>query len=231
MMAASMIGSFSLLSIWRIFIQFKDLFLTGLLNTLWMAIVIVILGTVLGAIIALLKQVRFKPLQILLGFYIEFLRGTPVLLQLYIVFYGLPEITGSFIDKEPALIMALVINSSAYVAEIFRAGIQAVDKGQAEAAKSLGLSNLNMMTRIILPQAVKNILPAMGNEFIMMIKETSLGSVLFVGELTTTFRTVQSIRYVTIQPLIIVGIIYFTLTYSLSKLIAYMEKKLGESDV
>ena len=129
-----------------------------------------------------------------------------------------------------SVIIALIINSSAYVAEIIRSGIQSVDKGQREAAKSLGMSNVHMMTKIIIPQAVKNILPALGNEFVMMIKETSLASTFYIGELMTVNSVIKSATYKSIEPLVIVGLIYFIVTYSLSKLIKYMEGKLSVSD-
>lgn len=124
----------------------------------------------------------------------------------------------------------MIINSSAYVAEIIRSGIQSVDKGQREAAKSLGMSNVHMMTKIIIPQAIKNILPALGNEFVMMIKETSLASTFYIGELMTVNSVIKSATYKSIEPLVIVGLIYFIVTYSLSKLIKYMEGKLSVSD-
>ena len=129
-----------------------------------------------------------------------------------------------------SVIIALIINSSAYVAEIIRSGIQSVDKGQREAAKSLGMSNVHMMTKIIIPQAIKNILPALGNEFVMMIKETSLASTFYIGELMTVNSVIKSATYKSIEPLLIVGLIYFIVTYSLSKLIKYMEGKLSVSD-
>ena len=129
-----------------------------------------------------------------------------------------------------SVISALVINSSAYVAEIIRSGIQSVDKGQREAAKSLGMSNVHMMTKIIIPQAIKNILPALGNEFVMMIKETSLASTFYIGELMTVNSVIKSATYKSIEPLVIVGLIYFIVTYTLSKLIKFMEGKLSVSD-
>ena len=129
-----------------------------------------------------------------------------------------------------SVIIALVVNSSAYVAEIIRSGIQSVDKGQREAAKSLGMSNRNTMTKIILPQAVKNILPALGNEFVMMVKETSLASTFFIGELMTVNTVIKSATYKSIEPLVIVGLIYFIVTFTLSKGVKYMERRLSVSD-
>jgi ABC-type amino acid transport system permease subunit len=126
--------------------------------------------------------------------------------------------------------LSLVINSSAYIAEIIRSGIQAVDKGQTEAAKSLGMSNFNVMIRIIMPQAIKNILPALGNEFIMMIKETSLASTFYINELMKTRIVLQSTYFLTWQPLFVIAIIYYVLTSLLSKAVSLLERRLAVSD-
>ena len=123
-----------------------------------------------------------------------------------------------------------VVNASAFISEIIRAGIGAVDKGQWEAARSIGLSETHVMTRIILPQAVKNILPALCNEFISTVKGTSLASVFFVGELMTSFKTVQSATFLALQSLTIVGIIYFLLNFILSRLLRVIERRLTVSD-
>lgn len=128
------------------------------------------------------------------------------------------------------IVAALVVNASAFISEIIRAGIGAVDKGQWEAARSIGLSETHVMTRIILPQAVKNILPALCNEFISTVKGTSLASVFFVGELMTSFKTVQSATFLALQSLTIVGIIYFLLNFILSRLLRVIERRLTVSD-
>ena len=142
----------------------------------------------------------------------------------------LPKVLPFKVSDTACIIVALVINSSSYVAEVIRAGIQAVDKGQMEAAKSLGLSNKNAMRYVILPQAVKNILPALGNEFVVMVKETSLASVFFVGELMTSYKTVQSTTFLAIPSLTIVGIIYFILNFILTKILKVVERRLQASD-
>ena len=133
-------------------------------------------------------------------------------------------------DKFICISVALVINCSAYTSEIVRAGIQAVDRGQMEAARSLGLDGRQTMQRVILPQAVKNILPALCNEFIMVTKETSLASVFFIGDIMTQYRVISGAMYLVIEPLIIAGIIYFILTFSLSKLVASYERRLSVGD-
>ena len=123
--------------------------------------------------------------------------------------------------------IALCINSAAYVSEVIRSGIQAVDKGQTEAARSLGLSKGQTMRRIVMPQAVRNILPALGNEFIMMLKETSLASTFFLGDLMTACLTVKGATFLTLEPMFIVAAIYLCLTFPLSKVVGYYEKKLA----
>lgn len=212
-------------STFQLFIKYHDIFIAGIYATLKTALIVVIMGTLLGSILALLQYIKFKPLNLFLSFYVELIRGTPLLLQLYFFYLMLPNILNMELSTTFSIITALIINSSAYVAEIFRAGIQAVDQGQFEAASSLGMSEFHMMVRIILPQAIKNILPALGNELIMMIKETSLSSTFFMADIMTSFQIVSTASYLPIQSLIIVGLIYFTLTFTLSKGVKFIEKR------
>lgn len=214
----------------KLWIKYDSVFLSGLVGTLWISAVTVVLGTVLGMLVALLRMGKSRILNFIADAYIEILRGTPILLQLYFFWIGLPKILPFEMSDTACIVTALVVNSSAYISEIIRAGINAVDKGQWEAARSLGLSNKNMMTRVILPQAVKNILPALCNEFISTVKGTSLASVFFVGELMTSFKTVQSATFLALQSLTIVGIIYFILNFVLSKLLKLLERRLMLSD-
>ena len=214
----------------KLWIKYDSVFLSGLVGTLWISAVTVVLGTMLGMFIALMRMGKSKVLSIIADAYIEILRGTPILLQLYFFWIGLPKIMPFELSDTACIVTALVVNSSAYISEIIRAGIGAVDKGQWEAAKSLGLSNKNMMVRVIMPQAVKNILPALCNEFISTVKGTSLASVFFVGELMTSFKTVQSATFLALQSLTIVGIIYFILNFVLSKLLKLLERRLMLSD-
>ena len=214
----------------KLWIKYDNVFLSGLVGTLWISALTVVLGTMLGMFIALMRMGKSKVLNIIADAYIEILRGTPILLQLYFFWIGLPKIMPFELSDTACIVTALVVNSSAYISEIIRAGIGAVDKGQWEAAKSLGLSNKNMMVRVIMPQAVKNILPALCNEFISTVKGTSLASVFFVGELMTSFKTVQSATFLALQSLTIVGIIYFILNFVLSKLLKLLERRLMLSD-
>jgi His/Glu/Gln/Arg/opine family amino acid ABC transporter permease subunit len=211
--------------------KYYMLFVTGTWNTLWISAVTVLLGTLLGMVIALMRMGKIKPFRLFTDVYIEILRGTPVLLQLYFFWIFLPKFPPlEGLTDLQCILIALIINASAYIAEIIRAGIGAVDKGQWEAAKSIGLSSTHTMTYVILPQAVKNILPALCNEFISTVKGTSLASVFFVGELMTQYKTVASITYLPLQPLVVAGIIYFVLNFILSRSVRVLERRLMVSD-
>ncbi len=208
---------------WQVFL------IEGLKNTLILTAISVALGTLLGTVLAMMKMSKSRILRGLVTVFIEFIRGTPILLQLYIFYFVIPNIL-TFLNLTPFLWVAisLCVNSSAYVCEVIRAGIQAVDKGQTEAARCLGLSERQTMTKIILPQAIRNILPALGNEFIMMLKETSLASTFFLGDLMTSYLTVSGATYLNLESLMIVAAIYLCMTFPLSKLVAHFEKKLSK---
>lgn len=211
--------------------KYYPVYLQGLWGTLWISAVTVLLGTVLGVLVAVLRMSRSKVLNGIAGAYIEVLRGTPILLQLYFFWIGLPKLLPFMeLSDTQCIVVALVVNASAYIAEIIRAGIGAVDKGQWEAARSIGLTEAHMMTHVIMPQAVKNILPALCNEFITTVKGTSLASVFFVGELMTSYRSVQAATFLALESLTIVGIIYFLLNLILSRLLRLLERRMTASD-
>ena len=207
---------------WKVFL------FTGLKNTLLLTLISVALGTLLGTLVAMGKMSKFKPLRWLISVYIEVLRGTPILLQLYIFYFVLPSILPFLkLSQFMWVAIALCVNSSAYVSEVIRSGIQAVDKGQMEASRSLGLSQRQTMMKVILPQAIRNILPALGNEFIMMLKETSLASTFFLGDLMTSYNVVKGATFLTLEPLTVVAVIYLCLTFPLSKIVGKFEKKMA----
>ncbi len=210
--------------------KYGYIYLQGTWGTIYLALLTVLLGTVLGTLLAIMRLSKVKPLEWIVGVYVWIIRGTPILLQIYFFYFFVPDILPFEINEEQCIIMALVVNASAYVAEIIRAGIQAVDKGQTEAARSLGMSAYHTMSRVILPQAIKNILPALGNEFIVMIKEASLASVFFITEITSAFKTVQSATFITIPALMISGILYLALTTVLSFLMKLIEGRLKAND-
>lgn len=217
---------------WTVFVENYDLFLECLLGTLKLAALSVFFGTLLGALVCLARMSKFTPLRWLFTAYVEIIRGTPILAQLMIFYFVLPMAISLpfFQSKYNCVVASLIINSSAYVSEVFRSGIQSVDKGQMEAAKSLGMSNRNAMMRIIMPQAIRTILPSLGNEFIMMIKETSLASTFFITELMYARSILMSTKFLTWQPLFIIAIIYFVVTFTLSKVVSFIEKKMAVSD-
>lgn len=205
--------------------NYKDLFIQGICYTLLLALIAVVCGTVFGTFVALMKMSSNKFLSILATAYIELFRNTPLLLQLYIFYFVLPE-AGINLSPFAAVSVGLVVNTTAYISEIIRSGIQSVDKGQTEAARSLGLNHVQTLRKVVLPQAMKNILPALANEFVTDIKETSLASTFFVGDLMTTYRTINGATYLSLEPLFVVGVIYFVLSFTLSKLVAVMERRM-----
>ena len=198
--------------------EYWGLLLQGLLITLGLAAVTVLFGTLIGSVVAFLYLLKNPITHFICTAYVEVLRGTPLLLQLWLFITVFSTLTGGEMPMLVSVIIALIINSSAYVAEIIRSGLQSVDKGQTT------------MLKIIMPQAVKNILPALGNEFISMVKETSLASTFFIGELMTVNSVIKSAIYKSIEPLVIVGIIYFIVTFTLSKFVKYIERRMSVSD-
>ena len=203
--------------------------LTGFKNTLLIALGAVIVGIILGTILALIRNFhdntnKLKLLNGIAKLYIDVIRGTPSTLQLMIIYY---IIFGSHsVNMVMVGIMAFGINSSAYVAEIIRSGLQSIDKGQLEAGYALSLKYGQVMRYIVFPQAIKNILPTLGNEFITLVKETSIGAYIGIVELTKASDIIASRTYDYFFPLILIAIIYLIITFSLSKLVALMEKRL-----
>ncbi|HWP80387.1 MAG TPA: amino acid ABC transporter permease [Candidatus Acidoferrum sp.] len=210
--------------------RYGHLFAKGLVKTLEYSAISVCFGLMLGALICLMRMSKIKPLTFLCSAFIEVIRGTPILLQLYFFYFALPKVLPFTLTDTQNILAALVVNCSAYISELIRAGIQAVDYGQTEAARSLGLSSGQTMKKVVLPQAVKNILPALGNEFIMEIKQTSLAATFFLGELMTVSRSITAATFLSIEPLIVAGAIYFCLTFTLSKVVGFYERKVRAGD-
>lgn len=219
----------------RLLTNYGNFFIDGVRNTLILAAFSVLFGTVLGAFMALARMSRIKPLRWFAVAYIEFFRGTPLMVQLMFIFYGLPMVGISFPDiplipdfsRFMAGIIAMSLNSCAYVAEVIRSGIQAVDPGQMEAARCLGLSKGQGMIMVVLPQAIRNILPALGNEFVTVIKESSVVSVIGIADLMYRTNGVKAKTYSTLECLAIAAVIYFILTFAFSKFIAWTERRMA----
>lgn len=228
-----MIENFSFLS------DYFPLYISGTITTIVISLFTVLFGTIIGIVFGLMKLSKIKIVKAIASTYIEIVRGTPVIVQVFIWYYGLDaiiDIPDIYIGDSLNLAqlipgsLALALNSGAYVAEIIRAGILAVDKGQAEAAQSLGMKSPMIMRYIIMPQAIKNILPAIGNEFVVLIKESSILYVIGIQELMAKTSTIQSSTFLAIPPLVITSIIYFILTFSLSRLVGGFERRLNKDD-
>ncbi|HGZ8722831.1 TPA: ABC transporter permease subunit [Staphylococcus aureus] len=210
--------------------KYGSFFLKGIKITILISLIGVALGSILGAFVALMKLSKIKIISWIASIYIEILRGTPMLVQVFIVFFGITAALGLDISALVCGTIALVINSSAYVAEIIRAGINAVDKGQMEAARSLGLNYRQTMKSVIMPQAIKNILPALGNEFVTLIKESSIVSTIGVGEIMFNAQVVQGISFDPFTPLLVAAALYFVLTFVLTRIMNMIEGRLNASD-
>ena len=203
----------------------------GVVTTLKLTVFAVVLGALLGVVVAMLKMSKSKIVRFLITFYIEVIRGTPLLLQLMLFYFVLPQLIPIFDFNEFTWVaIALCINSSAYVSEIFRSGIQSVDKGQTEAARSLGLSSWQSMRLVVLPQAIKNVLPALGNEVVTMVKESSMCMVLGMGEIMHSAQTIAGSTYIAIGPFMLAAFIYFLITYPTSKVIERIERRMRRGD-
>ncbi|MGP4071553.1 amino acid ABC transporter permease [Piscibacillus sp. B03] len=204
--------------------------LEGIWVTLRFVIIAIIIGFILGAVIALVKISEVKYLRWLADFYTSVFRGTPLILQLMLVYYGIPQLLGYDIPEFLAAVLTFGLNSSAYVSEIIRAGIQAVDKGQKEAAQALGIPYRQTMFKIILPQAMKNILPALMNEFITLTKESAIVSVINYLDLMRRATVVSADIYRNFEPLLFVGMIYYAMVMILTLLGKLLERRLSQSD-
>ncbi|HDP2683246.1 TPA: ABC transporter permease subunit [Staphylococcus aureus] len=210
--------------------KYGSFFLKGIKITILISLIGVALGSILGAFVALMKLSKIKIISWIASIYIEILRGTPMLVQVFIVFFGITAALGLDISALVCGTIALVINSSAYIAEIIRAGINAVDKGQMEAARSLGLNYRQTMKSVIMPQAIKNILPSLGNEFVTLIKESSIVSTIGVGEIMFNAQVVQGISFDPFTPLLVAAALYFVLTFVLTRIMNMIEGRLNASD-
>ncbi|UOY93917.1 amino acid ABC transporter permease [Ectobacillus sp. JY-23] len=204
--------------------------LKGLQVTLQIVAVSALFGFTLGTLLALCKIARIKALGWFADAYTSVFRGTPLVLQLMIIYYGLPQLTGYDITAFLAAVLAFGLNSGAYMSEVIRAGIQAVDKGQTEAAMALGIPYRKMMSNIILPQALKNILPALMNEFITLTKESAVVTVIGAADLMRRAYIVGGETYSYFEPLLFVGAIYYLLIMLLTLLGKAIERRMKKGD-
>ncbi len=205
----------------------------GLKNTVVIALFAVMLGVAIGFLIAMIRTThdktgKLKVLNFFAKTYLTVIRGTPALIQLLLIYY----VVFASVDVSKVLVacIAFGLNSGAYVAEIFRSGIMSIDRGQTEAGRSLGLNYTTTMWLIVMPQAIKNILPALGNEFIVLLKETSISGYIAIQDLTKGGDIIRSRTYEALLPLIAVAIIYLIMVVGLEKLVGILERRLAKSD-
>ena len=221
--------------------EYWQLFLQGVVCTVSLSALTVLLGFVLALLLAVMRLGRLRILRALATVYVELFRATPMVVQVFVIFYvvfdGVKVLPGfklfGFIrfDRFFPAVVALALNSGAYLSEIIRSGIQSIDGGQTEAARSLGLSAWKSMRFVVLPQAIKNILPAIANEFVTIIKESAICYTIGVQDIMSAVNAVKGATYRMAEALIIATALYFCLTYPTSKIIAYFERRLRRGDI
>ncbi|MGN0993536.1 MAG: amino acid ABC transporter permease [Butyricicoccus sp.] len=219
--------------------KYSVLFIGGVKNTLILSIIAGVLSVLVGSGLCFLRMSRVPPLRWFANIWIEFVRGTPVLVQIMMVYYGLPllgiqlpvpTILGKAGERAAYGILALTINSGGYICEIIRSGIQSVDPGQMEAARSIGFGPVRSMLMIVMPQAVKNILPNFGNEFANLIKASSQVMVIGVAELMFTYNTISGTSGRAFLPLVVIALLYFTMTFIVGLGVRALESHFKKSD-
>ena len=233
-----------MLSVINLIIRYKAILWLGLKVTIIVSIAALLLGMILGTLLAVMRTRKNKILQLISTVYVELIRGTPVMIQLVMVYYGASiigihfpstpilgsgSVNGVTSDRLIAAIIGLGLNSAALICEIVRSGIQSIERGQTEAALSIGMNSRQTMFKIILPQAVRNILPALGNEFVNMIKTSSQVTILGLADLMYVSSLIRGQSYRPFAPFVIVFFMYFILTFTTSNLVKKYEKHLNRS--
>lgn len=208
------------------FLSLVGLISHGLKYTIGLFLITIVFSLPLGLMLSFIRNSKNVIIRCLLGGYIWLMRGTPLLLQLYFIYYGLPYMSPIVLDRFPAAIIAFVLNYAAYFCEIFRGGLLGVSKGQHEAAKVLGFSQLQTSVRIVIPQMLRITLPAVANEFITLVKDTSLITVIGITEILYLTKTAVN-RDVNISAYIVVAVFYLIATFLLTNLFKYLEKKMA----
>nr|WP_255639760.1 amino acid ABC transporter permease [Aquibacillus saliphilus] len=209
-----------------IVIDYLPFFLKGTLITIAVSAAGVIMGMILGLLVGMGKVAKLWIIRFPFICYINFFRGTPLLVQLFLIHFAVMPLILSETNTIASLVVTLSLNSAAYVAEIFRAGIKSIDKGQAEAAHSLGMNKIQVMRYVVLPQAFKRMIPPLGNEFIVLLKDSSLGAIIAAPELLYWGRAATGQYYRVWEPYLTVALIYLLLTLTLTYLLNYVERRL-----
>jgi polar amino acid transport system permease protein/polar amino acid transport system substrate-binding protein len=195
--------------------------------TLYITVFSLMFAMLIGLFVSLMRLSKVRILEIVSKGYVDIIRGTPLIIQAFFLYFGLPDLLNIRIDNTTAGIIIMSLNAGAYMSEVFRGGILSVNIGQTEAARSLGLSQSKTMKLVILPQAIKNMVPAFINQMIISLKDTSLLSVIGVGELTQRGQIVVAATYNSFEIYFIIGVMYFIMIKSISLLGEYVERKLG----
>ena len=206
--------------------RYSSFFTEGIVNTLIIAAFAVLLGTVFGTLMATLRMCRIPPLRWLAEAYIEFIRGTPLMLQIFAIYFAIPTLTGVNLDRMNATILAFSINYAAYFAEIFRGGIQSIPVGQHEASQVLGMTRGQTFFHIVLPQVMKRVLLPISNEVITLVKDTSLANVIAVAELFRAAKNEAS-RTASVEPLFVAGLFYLLMNGVVSLVFSYLNRRMA----
>lgn len=222
-----------------IFLNNWQFFLRGAINTVIISLIATLIGFLIGLLVGIIRTVPEQKsggkrivqwiANWLMSVYIEVFRGTPMMVQAMVIFYGVPLFTGYQLDRMLAAFFIVSINTGAYMAEVVRGGILSVDKGQYEAAKAIGMNHVQTMVYVVLPQAIRNILPAVGNEFIINIKDTSVLNIIGVTELFFQTRTVAGINYFYFETYFITSLIYLFMTFTITRILRRIEDRMDGS--
>lgn len=226
----------SLQTMYDIAVNNWPMFARGAITTLQISILATVLGTFLGLLIGVIRTIPqpekgilkyfLKLVNGLLSVYIEVFRGTPMIVQAMVIFYGIPLIYGIYLDRTFAAILIVTINTGAYMSEIVRGGILSVDRGQYEAAEAIGMNHLQTMMNVVLPQVIRNILPATGNEFVINIKDTSVLNVISVTELFFATNSVAGVNYKYFETFLVSALIYLVMTFTVTTILRIVERKM-----
>ncbi|GGI12551.1 amino acid ABC transporter permease [Gottfriedia solisilvae] len=211
---------------WDVIVEYLPFFWEGTLLTIALSLAGIVLGTIIGLFIGLGKMQSNKWLALPFVWYINFFRGTPLFVQILLIHFGVVPYFIGETNPIAAAIIALSLNAAAYIAEIFRAGIQSIDKGQMEASRSLGMTHVQAMRYVILPQAIKRMIPPLGNEFVVLIKESSIAAIIATPEIMYWSRAMNGQYYIVWEPYLMAAFIYLILTLSLSAVLNRIERRL-----
>lgn len=211
---------------WQVIQEYLPFFWKGTLLTIALSLAGIVLGTIIGLFIGLGKMQKNKWLALPFVWYINFFRGTPLFVQILLIHFGVVPYFIGETNPIAAAIIALSLNAAAYIAEIFRAGIQSIDRGQMEASRSLGMTHVQAMRYVIIPQAIKRMIPPLGNEFVVLIKESSIAAIIATPEIMYWSRAMNGQYYIVWEPYLMAAFIYLVLTLSLSSVLNRIERRL-----